>query len=322
MKSLYPTFLFASLFLGACGGSSNSPASVESPAASLAITSANAPTAAKVAYQSASSSGELSNVAGSVGLGSGMQGKQQKAGGTAAVEGFFVGVLAKIPFGPDVFPCELSGTVTISGDIADPFTLTPGDRFRVVSSACDDGAGEVVDGTLEFTVTEFSGDLSLQAYRVGMNAILDNLQVSTAEDTVSSNGDASVILDTTNSPFVFASTAGNSITTDTSTSSETLTNFSSTQTVDLGVATAPYTMEADGTVDSTRLEGAVRYTTPVRFEGNEADFPHTGELLVTGADSSARLIAIDATNVLIEIDTDLDGTVDTTIETTWLALTS
>lgn len=322
MKCLQPTLLVASLLLGACGGGSDSPAPVDSPPASLAITAANAPTAAKVAYESASSSGELSDVGSSMGLGAGMKGTQQKASGTATVEGFFINVLAKIPFGPDEFPCAQSGTVTISGDIADPFTLTPGDRFRVVSAACDDGAGEVVDGTLEFTVTEFSGDLSLQAYRVGMDAILDNLQVSTADDTVSSNGDASVVLDTTNTPFVVASTAGNSITTDTNSSSETLTNFSSAQTVDLGVTTAPYTMEADGTVDSTRLAGVVRYATPVRFEGNGADFPHTGELLVTGENSSARLIAIDATNVVIEIDADLDGTVDSTIETTWLDLTS
>jgi len=322
MKRLQPAILAVSLILGACGGSSSGPASVDSPASNLAITAANAPTAAKVSYQSASSSGDLSDVGGSLGFGSSMKSALQKTGGPPELDGFLVGVLAKIPFGPDTYPCAVTGTITISGDIADPFTLTAGDRFRVVSAACDDGAEEVVDGTIEFTVTEFSGDLSLQAYRLGMTAILDNLQVSTAGDTIASNGDVSIILDTTDTPFVFASTAGNSMTTDSNTSSETLTNFSSTQTVDLGDVTAPYTMAADGTVDSTRLEGVVHYSTPVPFEGNENNFPHTGELLVTGANSSARLIAIDDTNVRIEIDSNLDGTVDATIETTWLELTS
>jgi hypothetical protein len=64
----------------------------------------------------------------------------------------------------------------------------------------------------------------------------------------------------------------------------------------------------------------VVYSTPVTFEGFDDGYPHIGELLVTGDDSSLRLVAVDEVNVRIDIDPDGDGTVDTSIETTWSAL--
>ena len=57
------------------------------------------------------------------------------------------------------------------------------------------------------------------------------------------------------------------------------------------------------------------------FSGFDNGYPQTGELLVTGASSSARLIALDAVNVRVEIDSDGDGTVDDVIDTTWAELT-
>jgi hypothetical protein len=64
----------------------------------------------------------------------------------------------------------------------------------------------------------------------------------------------------------------------------------------------------------------VTYSTPVVFTGFDNDYPDTGELLVEGDSSSARLIAMDNVNVRIEIDADGDGTIDDTIDTTWAEL--
>jgi hypothetical protein len=64
----------------------------------------------------------------------------------------------------------------------------------------------------------------------------------------------------------------------------------------------------------------VRYTTPVQFTGFDVDFPSTGELLVSGNNSSVRLVALDNVNVRIDLDNDGNGTVDESIQTTWLAL--
>ena len=58
------------------------------------------------------------------------------------------------------------------------------------------------------------------------------------------------------------------------------------------------------------------------FAGEGLDYPSSGALLVVGQDSSARLTAVDNINVTIEIDSNGDGTIDATIETTWAALTT
>ena len=83
---------------------------------------------------------------------------------------------------------------------------------------------------------------------------------------------------------------------------------------------AIYTLDASGTLDSNQLPGDVVYSTETTFQGNEGEYPNTGVLLVRGDNSSARLVAIDATNVRIEIDTNGDGTVDEIIELTWAEL--
>ena len=319
MSRLIPAFIATSLIVAACGGSgSDSTVVTPPPAASLKITMANAPDTARVSYESAVASGEMSDVGGSLPVASGGAGAAKPAAGDAG--GFIVRVMQKIPFGPEILPCGVSGTITVSGDIASPFTLTAGDNFRVDSAACDDGFGEVVDGLLELTVAEFSGDLDTGLYLLTLDTVMTDLQVTTATETVTSNGDTSVTLDTRSSPFIAALVSGDRLSTTYNDSMATLSGYESSQSVDLGVAPSPYTLAASGTLDSSELAGIVRYSTPVTFAGFDSGFPGTGELLVTGASSSLRLIALDAVNVRIEIDSNGDGSVDETIETTWEAL--
>ncbi len=127
-------------------------------------------------------------------------------------------------------------------------------------------------------------------------------------------------MNTLTAPSVSAQVSGVSLSTQSNTTSETLSNFSSAQTVDAGQTPAPYSLTSSGTLDSSRLSGVVTYSTPVTFQGFDTGYPQTGELLVTGDGSSARLIALDAVNVRIEIDSNDDGTVDTVIDTTWAEL--
>ncbi len=186
--------------------------------------------------------------------------------------------------------------------------------------ACDDGIGEVIDGLVDMVVTAFAGDILSGAYELTMDIIATGLQVTTADNVILSNGDATASINSLDTPFISASVSGNSMTVQDNAASETLTNYQSAQTIDAGVFPTPYTMLASGTLDSSRLAGAVSYSTPVMFEGFDANFPYTGEFLVTSGSSTARLIALDDVNVRIEIDSDRDGTVDETIETTWAEL--
>ena len=314
------------IFLSACGGGSSSspvspPVSPPPPpggGSGMVITTANAKPAARVAYGSTLQSVETGGLVGSSGIAGSPGGGFQKPAARGASAGSLSSILQKVPLGPDTYPCGVSGTQTISGELASLFTLTAGDQINVDAVDCDDGLGEVINGRMEMTVATFSGDLVLGLYLLEMNVLLIDFEVVTALDTILSNGDSLVSLDTTGNPLIGMSISGNSMTTVTNAGSESVTNFSTAQTVDASVIPEPYTLSSAGTVDSSQLGGIISYTTTVTFQGAGAGYPFAGELLISGADGGTiRLIALDATNVRVETDTDGDGTVDDTEDTTW-----
>lgn len=325
MKNRHLATLVALLTAAACGGGGGgTDAGTQNPppppAAGLAITADNATTAAKASYEAALGSSELTDLGGSLGFSATGGSDYAKPAGYAAVSGFLVDVMHKIPLGPDEFPCAVAGSVTISGDVSNPLTLTPGDNFVVESSACDDGVGEVIDGLLSFTVSAFEGDLLVGAYALSIDATVDDLQIASAEDTITSNGDASVSLDTRSAQLVTASVSGNAMTTDSNSGSDTLSSYVTEQTVDSSTAEGLFTLIATGSLDTTRLAGAVDYSTPLRFEVLGEGYPHEGQLLVDGENSSALLVAVNNVDVRIEIDLDGNGSVDEIINTTWAEL--
>lgn len=318
----------AALLLAACGGSgpADDSSTGNTGGSAFALNSGNAQPAAAASYKAASGSAEFSDVGGSIGASANQPGMTSYGatgdkGSKIQLAGFLVNVVQNIPFGPQVLPCAVSGSLTIAGDIADPFTLTAGDTFAIDADACDDGLGEVLDGSMDMSVSEFSGDLFLGTYLIGLDADLDALQVTTASDVISNTGDTSVLLDTRAAPFVTATVDGVSMTTTSNSSTETLTNYSTMQTVDAGQIPSPYTLDSSGTLDSSQLSGEVSYSTPVPFAGFDVDYPGSGELLVSAANSSVRLVALDNVNVRLDIDTDGDGTVDEVINITWQELT-
>lgn len=310
--------LSASLLIAACGGGGEDFGGGGSSSGTFDITSTNGLTATRVAWESVVASGDLTDLGGSLPISS--------AGGDFAVASntqpgkFLVRVSQAVPFGPIVLPCLESGTIAISGDASDP--LATGDTFTVESTMCNDGAGEVVSGVIEFSVRDIAGDVALGAYMLSMDAVVTNLQIVTGTDTFTSNGDVNVTLDTTESPYVEAGSSGTSMTTDSNVSSETISNYQSAQTVDGNEENLPYTLSASGTLDTTQLDGIVSYSTPLQFSGEGAGYPSDGVLVIRGSNSLARLIAVDDVNVTIEIDANDDGTVDQTINTTWADLTS
>jgi hypothetical protein len=308
------------LALGACGGSGgDGGGSPPPPSARFAITPSNAAAATGASWQAANSSAGFADLAGTSGVVTTKPGALAKPEGLPSTRALGY-LLQKIPFGPDTLPCQVSGSITLSGDLADPTTLTPGDFINADADNCDDGLGEVVNGLMEMSIDAFSGDFFAGLYELTMALELTDFQVTTAADVQNSNGDVTVTLNTLVAPYVTAAVGGSAMTVDGNTESASLQNYESSQSVDGGLQAAPYTLSALGTLDSSKLPGAVAYSTPVPFEGEGSDYPHTGELFVSGEDSSARLVAIDNVNVRIDIDLDDDGSVDESIETTWVAL--
>ena len=328
MKRTFFAPIAALFLISACGGGGSSDP-VVSPDPSLAITPNNAMQVAGIAYEAALESQQLDEAGGGSFFIGSVPGGVSKIGGNLATFAKPGNSGSQVILPAETTPCAVEGSTTVSGQIADPLTptLTAGDYVQVEYSECDDGFGEVTNGILRTDVDAFSGDFLSELFSMTLTLTLSDFQVSifenqstTPTDVLTSNGGATLMIDTMDFPFVSTSVRGNSLVVDTNASSESLTNFASASTVDGNFLPSPYTSTATGTLDSTQLAGIIRYSNPTMFEGLGSDYPSSGELRVDGSGSSLLLTADDNVNVRIQIDLGADGTVDETITTTWAEL--
>ena len=312
----------SSLLIAGCS-SGGSDDSVSSPELTLAITPDNAMEVASISWDAALESVEFSDLTDTGLFIGGTSGGVSKLNNAIAMSAKSNGGSSQAPIPEETIPCEVAGDVTVSGQIADPITptLTGGDFFEMDFNNCNDGLGDVIDGLMRMDVDAFNGDLSGAMFDMTVTLTLDTFQVTSGEDVITSHGDVTATIDTMNLQSVFTGISGNSMRIDSNSSSESLTNFASSLNVDGTVQPSLNARSAAGTLASTQLVGAIRYSTPETFENLGEDFPNSGQFLVEGAGSSMRLIAVDNVEVRIEIDSDGDGTVDATILTTWAELT-
>jgi len=316
--------LLIGFLVSACSSGSNStpvspPVSPPVVPVGLVIDAANAKPAVRVAYGASLQSADTGDLIGGTGLASTGSGGFSKINPQMTLSATLTRAMQQVPLPPIVNTCASGmGTFTLTGDLAMPGTLTAGDVLNIDFADCDEGLGEVLNGRIEMTVVTFTGDLILGTYLMVMDVLLIDHIVATAADTITSNGDSRVTLDTTGLPIITMSITGLSLTGVSVTLTETISDFSTAQTVDSSTIPEPYTLDAAGTVDSSILSGFIDYDTPVVFQGAGTGYPFAGELLVTGdSGATVRLIALDDMNVRIETDTNGDGVVDATEDTTW-----
>ena len=329
--TILSAFLIAACGGGGGGGSNTTtpppPTSTPPPSTppTLAITAGNAQSVSKTSYQLTLQTASLANV-----------GRQSAfiidppstaASGSGYAKTVFQPDLSKpvvlgmqkIPFGPEVLPCTVSGSLTVSGDLAELQKLTAGDQVSIVADNCSDEQGESLNGSIDFVADEYD-DIGSGLFRLRMRIDLTDFTFTSAQDTLAANGDVSVDVDTTGLPTTSETVSGNSLTIVANGNTESLSDYSTTLVVmgpDLN--TSPYTVATSGTLDSSEAGTVLTYSTPVIFERTATDtYPSSGELLITAADnSSTRLIALPNAMVRIDVDTDGDGNVDESISATW-----
>lgn len=230
------------------------------------------------------------------------------------------GYFAVVPLPDTNVPCAVDGSVTVTGQIADPTTLSAGDRLNLEFFDCDDGNDQVLNGIYEILVNSFSGNVLQGLFDLEATATFDGFEVAQGPETTALNGATTMNLDTTVPLVSSVSVSGDSLSASDGTGSATLTGFRTDVTFDARVAPEVYTTAASGTLRSTYFDGNVNYSTPIAFQGFVGQFPYPGELLVTGAGgASLKLMARDNTNVRLEIDPGA-GLGITSLDTTWVGI--
>jgi hypothetical protein len=225
------------------------------------------------------------------------------------------------PLAQAIEGCAISGNVDVTITVADPNAPTIGDQIVAVYDNCDDNLGYVISGTVDLTLSALQGDPLTDVFLIGFDVILTDIEVTEGTETLTADGGFTLTLDALDFPSITTSLAGEELQFGTTGDTITLTDFDHSLTVDTGFAPFTKLAEVLGRLDSQSLGGSVDYETTTAIEATGDFDPHTGVILVTGADGSlVRIVIVDNTSVTLEIDTDGDGTIDQFIDTSWAAL--
>jgi len=323
MTQSLSAFLSTIVLVACSGGDGGSTAPLPNPSGMAKIDASSAEPISRRAVEAVFLSGRVSDVL--WGGGSGYlvgAAEVQSAKPMDSKSSDLLGYFMNLSTADSTTPCAVDGSVTVSGEVADPSTLSASDRILLQFSDCDDGAGRVLNGIYQVDINSFSGDLSLGLLHLNAAVTLDGFDITERQEKTSLAGGVTLDLDTTMPPTTKISVSGDSLSISDSTDAATLTLFRIDETHDAGVAPEAYTSAAIGTLSSTLFEGAVNFSTPIPFIGFAGEYPFTGELSVAGADgSSLNLFALDNANVRLEINSG-DGSGVASEVTTWAQLAS
>lgn len=311
------------LIFGGCsgGGGGSGPAPPPGPPATGNITTGTVLVVSGRAAAAAFQSGGFGNITNVVGLTTVATGDPVTFGKGVVTKPGNWNVTSQVPVGPETTLCAVAGSVTVSGDIASPLTVTEGDFLDYLWANCNDGLGQVIDGLIGMTFTEFEGNLLAGRILLRVSLAVQGFRVVEGSESHTTTGDLALNIDSRTQPLTVITTMGSSLMINNGISTETLSDFTSTVTEDTSVFPANFKTDVTGRVSSTLFNGVVSYDTPIPFQATGDGFPYEGEMLVFGTSgSSIRIIALDEVNVRIEADYNGNGAPDATIETTWAAL--
>ena len=222
-----------------------------------------------------------------------------------------------VPFGPEIVNCDVSGTVTLSGNLASPDTLTPGDTITARFADCDDGEGEVINGLMTMSVTSFQGDLFAGLMEVGLAMTFQNLTVTEGSDVYAADGDLDMRMDTRAYPLSTYDMSSSSLTVSDGSDTLAVQDFFLSAETDETAQPLAYTLSSSGRI-ALPGQGTVSYGSVQPFTGFGDNAPDTGVMSIEGAmGTSITATVLSNVQVQLEMDYDGNGTVDETRTVTW-----
>ena len=212
-----------------------------------------------------------------------------------------------------------TGEATVTWDDADNnFEISTGDTIDVLFAMCFYADTETtLDGPMSLTNLVVTGDPfnQIAPWELALTLGFDSLSGTDSADTVVIDGDLDIALNSEDNVVVDLSIGTVSLTAQQSGISETLSEYALAETLDLNTLTQ--VIRTNGTFASTLLEGTVTFETLQDFTVVFDDNPSTGQLLISDSRSSVLVTVLDNISVQLELDIDLDGTIDQTIVVNW-----
>ncbi len=219
-----------------------------------------------------------------------------------------------------------SGSMSLTLNLNNPIstTLQPGDSFSVRFDNCNDSQdGTTSNGSMSATVDSGTLEAGCDAtgtcsdFSLGMN--FNDLQITEMGETALIDGGFTLVYaSATNTntisgnDFYMYSSTGQGVH---------MSNFNIASTLSGSTETTTVTM----TLASTRINGSVQIqtTAPLVTTNIDADdYPSSGTLEITGANSKLTVTATSSSSVLLELDEDNDGTLDQSATVNWTVIES
>lgn len=226
------------------------------------------------------------------------------------------GTVVVDPNGPTAYNCPVSGTFTVTGNVADPNTVTAGDFINYESSACDSGTGYRVDGEHSVDIASIAGDYSAGQYELAQNLGFIEFQAATTALATTLNGDHSAVTDTRGSGAVTVAFSGNSLRINEGQVAITMRNYSGFASIS-SIAPFTLTLETGGDASSS-IAGSFIYSTdePIYQElGNNA-FDGILDIFGNGP-GTARIAVVDAATVDVQVDSNGSTNYEVSVQMTW-----
>ncbi|MGB5331386.1 MAG: hypothetical protein WBM64_12730 [Woeseiaceae bacterium] len=222
---------------------------------------------------------------------------------------------------PRTVACDTGNAAVEWNDADNNLEVSTGDTFDIDFNMCFfSDSGTTLDGPTLLTNLVIAGDPlnRIAPWALELTFGFDNLSGTDSSGTVIVDGDVNLDYRSDDNIVENISITTASLTTQTAGITETLSDYVLTQTFDINALTL--VLSANGILTSTLLEGSVTFETLEDFTGTFDDNPSAGQMLISDSGSSVLVTVLDNISVQLDIDFDLDGTIDETIVVTWAEL--
>ena len=220
------------------------------------------------------------------------------------------------PSGPTAYNCPVSGTFMVSGNVADPNTVTAGDFVTYESSACDSATGYTVDGTHSLDIASIVGDVASGQFEQAQTLAFTDFQAASPTLVTTLNGDHTAVIDT-RTTTVTTAFSGNLLDVNEGQITVSIRNYSGFASLQT-ISPFSYTLDTAGNGNSSIVVGSFDYRVDELILQQIGEYPFDGILEIFGVNgSTARIAIVDSTNLDVQVDANGSNNYEVSTPMTW-----